>query len=114
MYREPCAKFSTPSTPKISVRPEAMRNRNIACVRPFRHWTTRKPGSARPPRSNIARPAAAVPLLLSLQCLQLVERSHRLLAADVRQVADDEERVLGRFLEPAEELPLVRLVVGGA
>ena len=33
-------------TPKISDRPDAMRNRNIAVVRPERSWPSRKTGSS--------------------------------------------------------------------
>src|SRR5690349_20833714 len=103
MYSEPCAKFSTPSTPKISVSPAAMRKSSIACVRPFRAWTARKAGSPKVARSTT--------LLGAAQRLQLLGRSHRLLARDVLDVAHDEERVLGRLLQSAPPLALVGLVI---
>jgi hypothetical protein len=39
MKNEPCAKLTTRDTPKISVRPAAIRNSDDADARPFRSWT---------------------------------------------------------------------------
>src|SRR6187401_3373641 len=45
MKKLPCAQLSTRSTPKISDRPDATMNRNIAAVRPLRLCATRNEGS---------------------------------------------------------------------
>src|ERR1700674_1394725 len=56
MYSEPWAKLMILSTPKMSESPDAIRNRNMAVVRPLRSCPIRNVGSG---SSNIAYPPAA-------------------------------------------------------
>src|SRR5438874_12666920 len=86
MENVPWAKFSTRSTPKISDSPEAIRNRNIAAVRPLIDCAKTNDGSGR-------------------------RSIHELRRIDVRHGLHDRERILRIHHGLAVELPAVRLVV---
>src|SRR5512138_808324 len=103
MKSEPCAKFSTPATPKIVVSPREMRKSSIPHERPFSRLTARTSTRVRPrPGARGERIGASEPRPRSL-----AERRHLAarLGGGPRDVAALE---VADGLEDADRIGLVR------
>src|SRR5262247_166282 len=97
-------------TPKMSERPEATRNRNIALARPLRSWTRRRDmaASPHPAREKALRLAARAHLL------HFFVGGQHLLAGDVLVVHHDADPALRIDLGRANPRAHRRLAIHGA
>src|SRR5688500_15814876 len=103
MYSDPCAKFTTRVTPKMSESPEAMRNSTIALARPESSWTT-----------TIEGVRAAAALAAGAHLLHLVRGRKHLVAGYVLVVHHHADAALGVDLRGADPRAQCRLPVGRA
>src|SRR4051812_29088127 len=109
MYSEPCAKLTTRVTPKISDRPDAIRNSVDALASPFRNCATKLAtvlfGGAQLSHFGVAR--------LDLRAVDVAERGHHALAV-LHGEAPDEGAHRRLVVERAIRDPAERRVDGEA